>query len=87
MAVRHLERSMAMVEQRDARMVSAAAWAAWRESSRSWASPARAAMGSSANLEGVEVAAMVRNLFQEVGITFCSSVNHLILVLLMSGNI
>ena len=68
MAVRRLARSMVMVEQRDARTVSAAAWAAWRESSRSWASPARAVMGSSANLEGVEVAAMVRNLFQEVGV-------------------
>ena len=68
MAVRRLARSMAMVEQRDACTVSAAAWAAWREYSRSWASPARAAIGSSANLEGVEVAAMVRNLFQEVGV-------------------
>ena len=68
MAVRRLARSMAMVEQRDACTVSAAAWAAWRESSRSWASPARAVMGSSANLEGVEVAAIVRNLFQEVGV-------------------
>ena len=67
MAVRRWARSKAMVEQREARTVSLAAWAAWWESSNSWARPARAAVGSSANLEGVVAAAMVRNLFQVVG--------------------